>query len=967
MDRKKLIFLLCLVLAFQWIPITRSFAADTTAPTPNAAHITYAGSTDTIQSNYGKGDYLYSTLTVAGDKLGCEKIFSVKDLEDLAYQTSLGLGYEGNYSFRNSGGTYSSQVMTGIKLYDFLVTQCGMSDSLPDDAEVKYIAKDGYSSMITVGNLKSTGYAYYKDGETEATVAGLPVMLSFGSNGLPLVGPTGDESVTKNFTAGEGYDASALNSGGPLKITIGQTGSSNYNAMLNGKWITRIVIGDDTSYTRHTSTEQAAQALTVKVYENSASSSAATKNYSLGDLENFAKATTTNLAKNYYDDGNYYEGVDLWSLISGDTDLGLSSYDGDVVLNYDNGESETVDIAYLQNSGGSYSNYITAKNGSTITCVRPILAYAKNGSPTSSGEIYACMPKDGTYKSSSTVKKCTGISLYIGTPTDTHSSAPYSDYLNQTILITGSGIKTPGNVSVGTIEKQISLMFSDSYKQSGSQVTFGGINLYRFLQSKKLTVDAEKIIFKNASGSIEMSLSDLASESGTAMLAFSKNGSPLVTDTGSAGYTAVAGNSGGPLLFVGSGSDKVVGQYLENITSIEVTIADGQWNHYDGNPAGYESYLNTTLRIHGAQAKGDVTVTLGALEKKTDYIVRDSFASGGGSFGFEGIILKNLINDYLEDGVSRPSKVTVIGDGGFQKDLDIDDLYDGIESQYQTNEARDIILAYGINGVPLVSTSSSIGYDGTNAYGPLRLVVENTISSWVKSVSEIIIGGAGSENVNYTVSYYQTKARAANSNKAVPGLGYSTKAAIGTVGDTISITPPAVPGWTLAGYEDSGSTYHEATGGAIQLTLTADAAQNRITLRYNLNAGLLIVGDALNKNYWYSYDDLKQMAKNAVDYSVLNADNYYSANLYSVIKRSGVPSNMFGAGIDLKDLLAAIGGSGSQKISLYSTDNGMTNYGGSSPNLYDFSTNFFDGSRIFLLSGRTGQRCGGFFRRADCS
>lgn len=934
-NRKAAIFLLCLALIFQWIPVTNSFADDSAGLTEGAAHSYYKDSEDSIQSNYGKGDYLYSTLTVTGEELGSEQIFSVMELETLAYENDSDLGYEGNYSFRNSGGTYSSQVMTGIKLYDFLVDQCGMSSSLPDDTVIKYIAKDGYSSTITVGDLKSTGYSYYKDGETTSTATGLPVLISFGSNGLPLVGPTGDESVTKSFTTDEGIVASALNSGGPLKITIGQTDSSNYNAMLNGKWITKIVVGDDTSYTQHTSAEQAVQALTVKVYENSAATPVTTKNYTLGTLESFAEAATANQSKNYYYDDNYYEGVNLWSLISGDTDLGLSSYDGDVVLNYDNDESETIDLSYLQNSGGSYSNYITTKNGSTITCVKPILAYGKNGEPTSGGALYACLPVDGTYKSTATVKECTEICLYVGTPTDTHNSDPYSDYIDQTIEITGSGIKTSGNVSVGTIEQNISLMFSDTYTQDSVPVTFGGINLYRFLESRKLTVDAENVIIRNASGSVELSLSELEADSDNAMLAFSKNGVPLVQDTSSDGYAASSGNSGGPILFVSSS------KYLENITSIEVTIAAGQWNHFDGNPDLYESYLDdTTLRIHGTQAKDDVTLTLRELEERTDDIVRDSYAAGGGSFGFEGVILRELLNDYLADGVSEPSKITVIGDGGFQKDLDVDDVYDGIESQYQTGEVRDIILAYGINGVPLVPTSGSIGYDGTNAYGPLRLVVENTISSWVKGVSEIIIGGDESENANYTISYFQTKARSANSDKEIPGLGYTAKTESGTVGDTVTITPPEIPGWTFAGYEDKDGTFYEAASGSVQLALSADETQNKVTLRYNLNAGFLIVGDSLSKNYWYSYEDLQDMAENAADYAILNADNFYTTNLYSVIKRGGVPSNMFGAGIDLSELLSGIGGSGTQKVTLYSADGGTSNYGGAS-NLFDFSTNSF--------------------------
>lgn len=935
-NRKILIFLLCLVVSFQLIPITSTFAENAATLTPGAAHSNYIGNTDPVQSNYGKGDYLYSTLTVTGDLLNSEKVYSVREIEALAYQNGLGLGFEGNYSFKNSGGTYSSQVMTGIRLYDFLVSQCGMSSNLPDTTHVKYIAKDGYSSTITIGNLKSTGYSYYQNGESNAASSGLPVMLSFASNGLPLVGPTGDESVNKSFTESEGYNALAGNSGGPLKVTIGQTSSDEYNAMLNGKWITRIVVGNDIDHTKHTVAEQAQQALTVKVYEDSAANPTKAKTYTLGDLEDFAGAASTNLSRNYYDDGSYYEGVNLWRLIAGDADLGLSSYNGSALLKYSNGDTETIEIPYFQNPGGSYQNYTTTKSGLTITCVKPILAYSRNGTPTSNGAVLACLPKDGTYKDSATVKECTEICFYVGSPSDVHKSAPYSNYAGELIQITGSGIKTPGSVSVGGIEENISYMFSGSYTKDSQSVTFSGINLYRFLQSRKLTVDAENVILRNHSENITIPLSQLKTQSATSMLAFSRNGLPLVPDAASDGYVTANGNSGGPILFVSND------QYLENVTSIEITRANGQWNHFDGDPNGYEFYLDTArIRIHGSQSKADTTVTLRQLEGRTNDIVRDSFAAGGGCFGFEGVVLKNLIDDYHIDNVAHPSKITVIGEGGYRKDLDVDDVYSGIESQYQPGETRDIILAYGVNGKPLVPTSSSIGYvEGVNGYGPVRLIVENTVPSWVKGVSEIIIGAEENENVNYTASYYQTKARASNSDREIPGMGYTTKTFSGTVGAVVTLTSPVVPGWVFAGYEDSAGTFHETTSGAIQLTLSADSTQNKISLRYNVNAGLLIVGDSLQKNYWYPYETLSQMAVKATDYSVLNSDSFYTANLYSVVKRGGVPSNMFGAGIDLPGLLSRIGGSGSQKVTLYSADGGSVVYGGSS-NTYNFSTSAF--------------------------
>ena len=918
MNRKKaLAWALCAILTVQGVFLGGGtvFAA---SPAASAAHVNYAASTDSIQKNYGKGNYLNDTVTITGTGMGQDVVLSVKQIEDLACADS-SIGYSDTYSFRKSGGEYYSNTMTGARLYQLLL-HYGMSSSLPDDTVVTVIAKDGNSIDLTLAALRYPEHYYYytSASATDPSGTNLPVMLSFASNGVPLVGPTGDDATTKVFSTAEGYVSGANNSGGPLMLTVGQESANDYNAHLNNKWISRIVIGSAEDHSRHSGTAANTQVLTVNVIDSSTSTELKSKTYTVGDIETFASAASANKARNYYGDGsNFYEGARIWKLLA--NDVILPSNEGSAVFQFKDGSTETVDLAYLRNAGDDYSHYITAASGSDgqITCVKPIFAYAKNGQATAGNNLVAALPIDGTYKTGYSLKECTGINVYLGIAADLHNAAPYSSYKDQSISFTGTGIDKACDMTVEELEESLDLAYKRSYSVGGTATSFGGIDLYGILDQIGLAVDAETITLKNASGS-SISVSMSAITAGSSLLAYSKNGKALVPAATDSGYDAAAGNAGGPILFVDSS------HYFENITSIEVKASGANWSH---SQSGYTSYLSSTIRIHGSEAAKDVTITLADLENMTASIVRDSFASGGGKFNFEGVILKNIINKYMASGLSRPTAVSVVAADGYKQAVDVGEIYDGIDSSYQPGEHRDVILAYSIDGVPLVTTSTSIGYNGANAYGPLRLIVENQISDWVKNVSGIVIGT--DTGIPYTVNYYQTKARSANDDVQVPGLGYSTKAftSSGAAGSNVTVTVPQAAGWVCSSYEDSDGNIHTIDGSAPVITLSSDASKNNITLRYNRNAGFLICGDSLTNDYWYPYATLQSMAKKAEDFSYVNqSGSYYKTKLYSVMKRGGVPSNMFGSGIDITDFLNSIGGTGTPKITFYAADGGSTEF-----------------------------------------
>ncbi len=381
----------------------------------------FAAAADDVYHSETK--YLTDTLTLAGSGFDEVYTLNVADLESLARDSEAGLFYENEYSMLTSGSIFSKHIFTGVKLYDLLLRE-GLDGSLPDSTQVKFIAKDGYTIPMTLGGLR-VGLNRYSAMGGELEESGLPVLAAFASDHIPLIGPTGTESVYKRFDESNGYVAVADNIGGPLRLIVGQSSSYEFNAPNCSKWLAAIVVGDDNGY----------------VYTR--------------------------------------------------------------VSDADNDDSEP----------------------------------------------------DRT----------------------------------------------------------------------------------------------------------------------------------------------------------------------------------GDWTHRD-------LCSDYRLTISGTQAKVRASLSLAELEAMTEGTVREYYAASAGRNAYEGVTLKYLVSLFLKEGLDVPNRITVKAADGYAKDIDIPTVLNGVDSFYQPGKHRDLLLAWAIDGVPLVPDKNSEGYDGNNAYGPIRFVVENTISYWVKNVSEIVIG-----------------------------------------------------------------------------------------------------------------------------------------------------------------------------------------------------------------------------------
>ncbi len=644
-------------------------------------------------SVYAQSRYIYDTVTFTGTGLGQETVLSVKALEALALGP---LGLTQRYSLMTRGSVFAVHEMTGVRLYDLLRT-LGMAEDLPEDTRVTIVAKDGYKTPMLLRHLKADYGLYTSPQDEEPVQAGLPVLLSLASDGAPLVGPTGDEEVSARFDADRGYVEGADNAGGPARLTIGQKSAGDYNAPSNAKWVARVVVGDEAGYTRPQGEAAQREALTVTVHSGGEQT---VTRWTPGQVEAFAQERAAHRVRGYQGDGRFYEGADLWQFLA--VQAGLPGYEGQAALRFEDGDSLSLDLAYLRNASGSYADYTVDLEGATIPDAHPMLAYAADGEANAQGRLYAALPRRPGMLETPMLRAVAAIDVYVGERGTLHTG----EAAQKVLQLTGEGLTQEAGYTVGELEADASLAFT--------QGSYRGAGLYALLRRAGLTVDAERV---TVIGETEetIGLDELQALEAPLLLAYARDGEPLGED--------------GPLML--AGHDRTV----TNVRALRVSAKAGQW-HHDGGV--YSEYLTQTLRITGPQAV-EAELTLAQLQSGYTPL-RMAFAASGGKNGYEGVALRELIQAHLKPGVKTPSAITVVAADGYRAAISVEDVMHGIESSYQPGAFREVLLAWAIDGAPLVPGEHSAGFTGENGYGPLRLVVENTISSWVKGVREIVIG-----------------------------------------------------------------------------------------------------------------------------------------------------------------------------------------------------------------------------------
>ena len=433
-----------------------------------------------------------------------------------------------------------------------------------------------------------------------------------------------------------------------------------------------------------------------------------------------------------------------------------------------------------------------AKNGRPMVAAAGDAGYAATGVAgavvdNDGGPLAVLLPRDGMYLDDPVfLGGVTRVDLDVRVPADLHTGAVFGDLAARSIALGGEGLRNPGTRTVGRLEGRADLMLTQDYGGTpavagcgscheigelplpdhdgvaaspwaclgchllddlqsihgaalrdvsfGASGVFHGVDLLQLLEhaSVGLAVDAGAVTVTGADGTaVSFTVADLEAADAPVLLAFSRAGVPLVEDESSAGYDAVAGNAGGPIELV---SRRYV---VRDVVSVSVSLQAGVWTHA---AAPYSAYLPRALTVSGSEADGTTILSLADLEAHSS--LRDSFAASKGVSAYQGLTLRGLVVGHLAQGMTTPTRVRVFGADGYSVELPVADVLDGIDSTYQPGQHRDVLLAYAKDGCPLVASDASEGYvpDAFNDAGPLHLIVENTISAWVKDVRAIVLG-----------------------------------------------------------------------------------------------------------------------------------------------------------------------------------------------------------------------------------
>lgn len=377
------------------------------------------------------------------------------------------------------------------------------------------------------------------------------------------------------------------------------------------------------------------------------------------------------------------------------------------------------------------------------------------------------------------------ITVELEPDTYTHTGSLYSGYAGNTVRFYGEGLYSEKVYSVKDLESMQTRAVTRDYSIKNkdgvlSEERYRGIPVYELFTEIGLKNNAGNVtVYSDDGTKVTFSLSQLKKQSFYnyislsrqtlgAMLAFGAgsvkgdmmDGGPLVPDKSSEGYEPAYENSGGPLkLVVPQASEDAVNSdfCVKNVTAIEVSANEiDTWGH--GMSDVYSEFLDYkfTFTVKNDDNEWSQDFTVRQLESLSAIRVRDQYSvlNIGECEGLDIWKFVQLIAGQTE-GIDDPVSLTFYATDGYKNDLLSvfykDGLVNGVEDE--NGERKVLILAYAINGYPLVDSESHEGYTGLagNTDGPLRVIAETNQGASVKYVSKLVVTLPGSGKINITV------------------------------------------------------------------------------------------------------------------------------------------------------------------------------------------------------------------------
>lgn len=296
---------------------------------------------------------------------------------------------------------------------------------------------------------------------------------------------------------------------------------------------------------------------------------------------------------------------------------------------------------------------------------------------------------------------------------------------------------------------------------------YEGINLRYFLEHVvQLPGYKGTITFSSGSEQLAMSLEEVLAYTGyndatklsnlSPVIAYAKNGVPLVADKNATGYESTVKlaegteyaheitvkNDGGPLqvIFPRSTSDPDNIASLNSVTSIEINLTPDNYAHI--NPP-YSSLADNTITVsgEGTRLTASKTFTVADLEGKqtlavtSDYNIKKN-SEDQSQLRFRGIPLYAFLSSTDVGLKPNADDVIVTCEDGTSYTFKLSEVYKSDYINGKTPEINNLrmILAYGSasvdnpdpeDGKPLVVRDTDEGYDANygNDGGPIKLVV----------------------------------------------------------------------------------------------------------------------------------------------------------------------------------------------------------------------------------------------------
>ncbi|GAB1476108.1 hypothetical protein MASR2M70_09400 [Bacillota bacterium] len=253
----------------------------------------------------------YNTITVSGEgtRLTAAKAFTVADIE--SRQT---LAVTGDYNIKKSEDSQSQTRYRGIPLYNFLShTDIGLK---PNADKVVVTCSDNKSYTFELADVYKSDYINGQD----PAVNNLKMILAYGSAAVTNADPEDGKPLVKK-SSDQGYDEAYGNSGGPIRLVVGQINADDINSGKILKDVVSIeVTASDMVSWNHSSSPIYQQYLNypfeLKVV-NADNAEVFKKTYTLGELE--AMSSLVEREDITWVDTQTWEGINLWKFVLAET------------------------------------------------------------------------------------------------------------------------------------------------------------------------------------------------------------------------------------------------------------------------------------------------------------------------------------------------------------------------------------------------------------------------------------------------------------------------------------------------------------------------------------------------------------------------------------------------------------------------------------------------------------------------